>query len=626
MKRKVLALLLSLCMLLTWMPTAFAVEGDVEISFRVGDSTLIINGAPVTVETPYVVDPGVTLVPLRVITEAFGATVNWIAETKSIPITYEGVSILLQIDNPIAEVNGKAEELLCAPQLTENGFTMVPLRFISETFGAEVGYDEETRAITVVKKRGASGQTVVGTIDEARIGDSYYGWSMENPKDMYMDERTFDGLLTSFAYDDQNGFEITIDSQKDFDFDSFYNSTRNALNNFTLVKADKKTENGVKSAHLQARSSTRFYNVHIFANDRYQMTLLGIFSTEDEAKRVEFVRLTDTIEMRFTNDDTYDLSNVQNGWRTYRSDEMKLSLVIPQDFYQSTSEDVTPNSLHFYNMDSDDPISYVYYSVYSKSSVGSAKEMAEFDYGIQKKMRNRDIVSLTAPAEKTYQGGSVWEYTMTVTKSPNEASLWRDVFFEVGEYVYNVTVRLKSSIKNADSMMNTIYNSIQTEELSPEKVGMLLRNEIDLNSSLTSKSSTWSIEIPQYFIADSVNSSGGMYLDPLSETVIFFSIDSANGTTQSDLQRILQNYQREKVKSDEFTTVVGAKEISVGGKRFATSITEGIDEENDKYYLVEYITVQKNKVYYFVIDVPELSYSDYVLKVLEGIVGSLTVN
>lgn len=138
-------------------PTAVVVLSDgevagtqsVEISFKVGDSILKINGEDVEVETPYVVGEGTTLVPLRVISEAFGAEVTWDGETKTVVIVHNENTITIQIDNNKAFVNDGEETLEEAPQLTENGFTMVPLRFISETLGAEVSYDEATQGITV---------------------------------------------------------------------------------------------------------------------------------------------------------------------------------------------------------------------------------------------------------------------------------------------------------------------------------------------------------------------------------------------------------------------------------------------------------------------------------------------
>lgn len=54
----------------------------VEISFKIGDDTLTINGQSVKTEKPYVYGVGVTLVPVRVITESFGAMVDWKRKVK----------------------------------------------------------------------------------------------------------------------------------------------------------------------------------------------------------------------------------------------------------------------------------------------------------------------------------------------------------------------------------------------------------------------------------------------------------------------------------------------------------------------------------------------------------------
>ena len=123
----------------------------VEIVFQVGDATLLVNGNPLTVEKPYVTGNGVTLVPVRVITESFGAEVEWEDVSQRVTLRYGETKIELKIADKTAKINGKPTELMTAPQLTKSGYTMVPLRFISEAFEAEVTYDEQTERITVYK-------------------------------------------------------------------------------------------------------------------------------------------------------------------------------------------------------------------------------------------------------------------------------------------------------------------------------------------------------------------------------------------------------------------------------------------------------------------------------------------
>lgn len=129
------------------------VDNKVSVSFCVGDSILSINGKDVELETaPYIAGTGVTLVPLRVISEAFGAEVNWDGDTKTVTVNYGDTEIKVVIGSNTATVDGDiAFELEVAPELSETGNTMVPLRFISEKLGATVGYDEATAGITVEK-------------------------------------------------------------------------------------------------------------------------------------------------------------------------------------------------------------------------------------------------------------------------------------------------------------------------------------------------------------------------------------------------------------------------------------------------------------------------------------------
>ena len=129
--------------------SALADTNRVEISFRVGDEILKINGSDIKVVKPFVVK-GTTLVPLRVITEAFGAGVQWNPNERSVTLTYCDTTIKVFIDKKDAFVDGNSTTLLEAPVIIANT-TMVPLRFITENFGADVQYDPGTSRITVIK-------------------------------------------------------------------------------------------------------------------------------------------------------------------------------------------------------------------------------------------------------------------------------------------------------------------------------------------------------------------------------------------------------------------------------------------------------------------------------------------
>lgn len=119
--------------------------------FKVKEAGVLINEESLKTEFfPYIKD-GRTFVPIREITEKLGADVKWDGKDESIKITLNGDVINMQIDNPNVTVNDKeiALDKAQAPQLAlynkprKETKTMVPLRFISETFGYNVDWNND---------------------------------------------------------------------------------------------------------------------------------------------------------------------------------------------------------------------------------------------------------------------------------------------------------------------------------------------------------------------------------------------------------------------------------------------------------------------------------------------------
>ncbi|MBO4950166.1 MAG: peptidylprolyl isomerase [Clostridia bacterium] len=91
---------------------------------------------------------GRTLVPLRAIFEALGASVEWNGETKTVTSVLDETEIKLTIGEKALYKNGETVEL-DVPAMIMNGRTMVPVRAISESFGVKVEWDGETRTVVL---------------------------------------------------------------------------------------------------------------------------------------------------------------------------------------------------------------------------------------------------------------------------------------------------------------------------------------------------------------------------------------------------------------------------------------------------------------------------------------------
>lgn len=97
---------------------------------------------------------GRILVPLRKIVERMGAQVTWRRGGQVVYVSKGPNSIQLTIGEPSAFVNGRQTTLETAPEI-ENGRTLVPLRLVSEALGATVAWNSNTEVATIITPGGA---------------------------------------------------------------------------------------------------------------------------------------------------------------------------------------------------------------------------------------------------------------------------------------------------------------------------------------------------------------------------------------------------------------------------------------------------------------------------------------
>ena len=107
-----------------------------------------INGTKQSYDQPPVLEDGRTLVPLRGIFESLGATVQWDQQKQLVTANRSGTKIQLKIGSKAPTVNGKIMPI-DVPAKVKNGRTLVPLRFVGEALGATVHYDAANRTIKI---------------------------------------------------------------------------------------------------------------------------------------------------------------------------------------------------------------------------------------------------------------------------------------------------------------------------------------------------------------------------------------------------------------------------------------------------------------------------------------------
>ncbi len=114
---------------------------SIEIDLNNG-SYMINNQEYIADATPKIIN-GRTMVPIRVIAEAFGADVKWEATTKTINISLDNKNVEMVV--------GQTTEGMDVPPTIIDGRTYVPLRYVSEVLDANVDWNQESSKITITK-------------------------------------------------------------------------------------------------------------------------------------------------------------------------------------------------------------------------------------------------------------------------------------------------------------------------------------------------------------------------------------------------------------------------------------------------------------------------------------------
>jgi len=114
---------------------------------------IYINGKKIESDVAPIIVNDRTLAPVRVISENLGAEVYWDNDNRQVHIITPSKTIILKIDDTRALVDGQ-EVILDVPAKIVNNRTLVPLRFLGETLGAEVSWDNDLRRV-IINRSGA---------------------------------------------------------------------------------------------------------------------------------------------------------------------------------------------------------------------------------------------------------------------------------------------------------------------------------------------------------------------------------------------------------------------------------------------------------------------------------------
>lgn len=601
-------------------------SGDsLDIKLQLNKESVTINGTDSTGEAPYLSD-STTLVPMRVITTAFGATLQWNGETQTIVLKYGDKTIKLTIGSLKAEVNGKPADLPAAPEL-RNGTTMVPLRFISETFGADVQFDTETGTIKITGKKAAGAKSSGGTdinIDagKTKIGNSYYQWSMKYPTGLSKDKINFreDDVTFKDANGEYDLYVYVEDGHSLVSSDALLKKLADELGTSETI-LDKKTvtASGTTYAKITSKYKDGYVEHRAYQTDERLYYIHMYIKKEEYYKNAEksktYTDLLDSFKTSFDTQDSSikDLSTVSNGYRPYKNDDFGLKAEIPADWKMAKDSSWTV----FYDEDNTQSLSVRMTSLIDKDTL---EQWVARDIEYLKKEYLPDYITLGTPEQITAASGEKGLKLYYSTKIGDKWKTFYRFYFTKGNYKYELNLRLKT---DNQSLADTIQKSIGFTDKSNSSLGVIdddsdFIDKTKLNEEKFKKEK-FAISIPHYWerIESSSGSDAIVYGANAGEVSIKVSdgnIDKAKQSLDAAFKQLQSSQQDFKLNSSTTVTLAG---VTAYKWVYTTKDNSGV-EITSTVYLVS----KNDKLYAISISILKATSTEANLKMMQSIVDS----
>ncbi|MBB6632513.1 stalk domain-containing protein [Cohnella thailandensis] len=561
--KAILSFLLILSFMFGLTVPALAAEGvtqtdGISIKLKVGSAQMTVNGNPVAITAPFQKD-GTTFVPLSVITKSFGASLQ-LKDNKVITLKYLTHTIVLTIGSKTAWVDGQKSALVSAPVVVK-GVTMVPLRVV-QAFGATVTPNAATKEIVISVATSSSAGTGSGGsasgIDsdagKTKIGDSYYGWTMNYPT----------GLVQS--YQSANGDSLEFrDVAKDYYLAILVEEATNALSSSevkeemlsyffekeTLISYEPAIQTGEDYSKAVSKDSTTgyFYQYRSFqANEKLYTVVFGK-KTTSAAELEKEVGILNSFRTTFDPKDekVKDLTAVADGQIAFEHDDYGMSVELPVDWWKDEDAGAYP---FYYSGDQD---AYLYAKVTSLVSGDTLEKWVDrrverlkhlFDTPFYKEIERKNVTWNGQPA-----------ILLKISYS-NDTKNWSDeyqLFSLAGNHRFYAEFSYFQTKKSEyEPMAEKVLDSIRIDPaVIDENIGYI-EDSTDIldataTTSKTSKKFAFSVTLPQHWTGTSKDFEGGNvqyndYGTTFSITVIEQPADLS--AAYQSVQSLVQNKQQ----------------------------------------------------------------------------------
>ncbi|MGE5703856.1 MAG: stalk domain-containing protein [Clostridia bacterium] len=608
--------------------SAYAANGSVvQVTIHVGQDTATINGESSTIEKPYL-QKGTPMIPISVITTAFGAQLQWDNQTQMITLTYGTTIMTLKAGSTQATLNGKPITLPVAPE-NKNGKTMLPIAVVTHLTGAKVSYDPAGTNIVIT---GASTQTSTAPTNsldsdrgKSKIGDSFYGWSMKYPTGLIKNYQSYKGDYVNFKDSKETYWlHVSVDEKQpeNLSKDGLVKKLTDGESDTILSKGYVSNEGKIP----YAKSVTKDEEGNIYEHRAYQSgdkifyVSLSVKKEEDynnPAKNKAFKDLLDSFQPSYDNNDKTikNLSNVENNYRWFNYDDFGLRIKVPAQW----SKDERADHPIFW---SEDKEQWMQIKISSKGEKDTLQDWVIQHENYYRGIYHPDYLKMDKESVSTTVAGVPALERKYTTTMYNQTSPEHDIYLFKGKYKFYIEVGYSNTDdpEKTKQLINTIRSSISINEqkMNPSLGELQDGFLIDPNAVATVKDTKYkySIDIPEQWREMSYEDEGddnnrGYVAQGLDFTIFATEVRASDMKKyiESDL---LKDY-RNKISENKSATIAGVSGYTI--KLNYRSDNGPIEEQI-------YIVQKGNLTYVMIASYQEAAKSEATMKRIENVFQS----
>lgn len=236
---------------------------------------------------PFIDERDRVLVPIRFVSEALGALVDWGNETRTAVIKHGNDEIRYTVYQPMAYLNGEIM-VMDTYGILKDCRTMVPIRFISELLGCTVGWDKKTSTVVITSPK------VVTEFPELEISVNY-------PKSITDKRLLWIDILNFRDFERSGEYEFKIEFLNPVQFNT-YEQDEGAINgwqkysrrNFVSASNSYKTIYSITRAFYTIREDMKTYK----PSDGDEITFRLIVRNKVTRETREYI-FTETLKLPF---------------------------------------------------------------------------------------------------------------------------------------------------------------------------------------------------------------------------------------------------------------------------------------------------------------------------------------